>query len=139
MELLVVIAILGILISLVTAGAQAARRRAAVTNAKATIAAMETAIAMYYADIGDYPPTGNAELVLALTEDDGDPDWMGPYQEFKENEIEGDEVIDPWGTPYIYISVIGGAPEHRIHSFDLYSVGPNNLDDSGAEDDIVNW
>ena len=37
-ELLVVIAILGILISLVTAGAQAARRRAAVTKAKATIA-----------------------------------------------------------------------------------------------------
>ncbi|MBI4004350.1 MAG: type II secretion system protein, partial [Candidatus Omnitrophica bacterium] len=32
-ELLVVIAILGILVSLVTAGAQAARRRAAVTKA----------------------------------------------------------------------------------------------------------
>ena len=39
-ELLVVIAILGILMSLVAAGAQTARRRAAVTKAKTTIAAL---------------------------------------------------------------------------------------------------
>ena len=62
-ELLVVIAILGILISLVTAGAQAARRRGAMTKAKTTIAALETAIAMYEADMGEYPETGNEGLV----------------------------------------------------------------------------
>jgi len=87
-ELLVVIAILGILISLVTAGAQAARRRAAMAKAKSTIAALETAIAMYQGDMGAYPPSGNASLVEALEQDPDDIDWQGPYMEFKQDELE---------------------------------------------------
>jgi len=138
-ELLVVIAILGILIGLVTAGAQAARRRGAVTKAKTTIAALETAIAMYESDMGGYPATGTAALVAALQEDPGDIDWDGPYMEFKQDELEGGELVDPWGNPYEYLSVNGGAPKHRERSYDLFSLGPNGLDDGGTGDDIVNW
>jgi general secretion pathway protein G len=138
-ELLVVIAILGILVSLVTAGAQAARRRAAVTKAKAAISALETAIAMYDGDMGTYPPTGNAELVSGLQDDPDDVDWAGPYMEFKQDELEGGELVDPWGNPYSYVSVNGGAPTHRERSYDLYSFGPNGADDSGTGDDLVNW
>jgi len=138
-ELLVVIAILGILISLVTAGAQAARRRGAVTKAKSMIAALETAIAMYQSDMGDYPPTGNAELVQALIEDPEDVNWDGPYMEFKQDELKEDQLIDPWGEPYVYVSVNGGSPEHRERSYDLFSLGPNGEDDGGTTDDIYNW
>src|SRR3989338_1607201 len=138
-ELLVVIAILGILVSLVTAGAQAARRRAAVTKAKTTIAALETAIAAYSGDMGDYPPTSNGEMISALQDDPEEVDWQGPYMEFKESELEGGELIDSWGHPYIYVSVNGGSPSHRERSFDLYSFGPNGVDDSGTGDDIYNW
>ncbi len=138
-ELLVVIAILGILISLVTAGAQMARRKASVTSAKSMIATLETEIAMYESDMGAYPPAGNSELVAALQDDPGDVEWGGPYAEFKESELKGGELIDPWGKPYVYISVNGGAPQHRERSYDLYSVGPNGTDDAGAVDDIVNW
>ena len=138
-ELLVVIAILGILISLVTAGAQAARRRGAVTKAKTTVAALETAIAMYESDMGDYPATGNEALVSALQDDPDDIDWDGPYMEFKEDELVEGELADPWGAPYEYLSVNGGSPKHRERSFDLYSLGPNGVDDGGADDDIVNW
>ncbi len=138
-ELLVVIAILGILISLVTAGAQAARRRGAVTKAKTTIAALDTAIAMYQADMGDYPETGNDRLVAALQDDPGDVDWDGPYMEFKQDELDGGQLVDPWGNPYEYVSVNGGSPEHRMRSYDLFSLGPNGADDGGAGDDIVNW
>ena len=138
-ELLVVIAILGILISLVTAGAQAARRRAAVTKAKTTIAAIETAVAMYAGDLGQYPPTGNDTLITALQEDPGDLDWQGPYMEFKQEELKGGELVDPWGHPYVYVSVNGGSPQHRERSFDLYSFGPNGADDDGTGDDIYNW
>jgi general secretion pathway protein G len=138
-ELLVVIAILGILIGLVTAGAQAARRRGAVTKAKTMIASLETAIAMYYGDMGVYPPTGNGELVAALQEDPEDVDWDGPYTELKEDELSEGALIDPWGTPYAYVSVNGGSPEHRTKSFDLYSHGPTQADDGGSGDDIVNW
>ena len=138
-ELLIVIAILGILMSLVTAGAQSARRRGAVTKAKAMIASLETAIASYEADMGAYPASGNAELVAALQDDPQDVHWGGPYMEFKEAELEGGELLDPWGNPYVYVAVNGGSPEHREQSYDLSSFGPNGQDDSGTGDDIYNW
>lgn len=138
-ELLVVIAILTILIGLVTAGAQAARRRGAITKAKATIASLETAIAMYNGDLGTYPVSDNANLVTALQDDPGDPDWQGPYMEFKQDELVNGELVDPWGNPYAYVSINGGSPTHRPRSYDLYSLGPNGADDDGTGDDIVNW
>ncbi|MBI3330474.1 MAG: type II secretion system protein GspG [Candidatus Omnitrophica bacterium] len=138
-ELLVVIAILGILISLVTAGAQAARRRGAVTKAKTTVSALETAIAMYESDMGEYPATGNGTLVSGLQDDPNDVDWGGPYMEFKQDELKGGELVDPWGNPYEYVSVNGGSPKHRERSYDLYSLGPNGQDEDGAGDDIYNW
>jgi general secretion pathway protein G len=138
-ELLVVLAILGILASLVTAGAQAARRRGAVTKAKATIAALETAIAMYEGDLGEYPASGNETLISALQDDPKDADWNGPYMEFKEEELKDGQLLDPWGEPYSYVSINGGAPQHRERSFDLWSFGPNREDDGGTGDDIYNW
>ncbi len=59
--------------------------------------------------------------------------------DFKEDELEGGQLIDSWGTPFVYVSVNGGSPKHRERSYDLYSFGPNIADDSGAGDDIVNW
>ena len=138
-ELLVVIAILGILMSLVTAGAQTARRRGAVAKAKATIASLETAVAMYHGDVGAYPASGNAELVAALTEEPDDANWQGPYMEFKQDELVNGELVDPWGAPYVYVSVNGGSPSHRTQSYDLFSLGPNGTDDGGTQDDLVNW
>ncbi len=138
-ELLVVIAIIGILVSLVTAGAQTARRRGAITKAKATIGSLETAITMYQGDMGAYPPTENANLVRALSEETDNTDWQGPYMEFKQEELQNGEVLDSWGKPYIYISVNGGSPKHRTRSFDLYSFGPNGKDEEGGGDDLTNW
>ena len=138
-ELLVVIAIIGILVSLVTAGAQTARRRGAVAKAKATLSALETAVAMYQGDMGRYPTSGNAALVVALQDDPNDVHWNGPYMEFKQDELKDGALMDPWGHSYLYESVNGGSPKHRIHSYDLSSLGPNGTDDSGAGDDVVNW
>ena len=138
-ELLVVIAIIGILMGLVTAGAQTARRRGAITKAKATIASMDTAIAMYQGDMGAYPPSENANLVAALFEETDDTHWQGPYMEFKQEEVNDEEALDPWGQPYVYVSVNGGSPTHRTRSYDLYSFGPNGKDEDGAGDDITNW
>ena len=94
-ELLVVIAILGILISLLTAGAQAARRRGALTKAKTTIAALETAIAMYQGDMREYPKSDNANLVSALQHDPKNANWNGPYMEFKQDELKDGQLSDP--------------------------------------------
>ena len=138
-ELLVVIAILGILMSLIMAGAQAARRRGAITKAKTTLAGLETAIAMYQGDLGTYPATDNAPLIRALSEDPNQIDWMGPYMEFKQDELQDGELLDPWGKPYVYVSINGGSPRHRPNSYDLYSFGPNTTDDEGTGDDLINW
>lgn len=139
MELLVVIAIIGILTSLGFAGVQSARRRGAVAKAKATIAALETAIAGYEGDVGEYPATGNDTLVAALEEGSGEAAWAGPYFEFKADELKDGQLVDPWGAPYEYVSVNGSTPEHRSRSFDLWSYGPNGADDGGTGDDIYNW
>ena len=138
-ELLVVIAIIGILMGLVTAGAQMARRKAAVTAGRAMVAGLETDISAYSGDLGEYPPSGNANLVKALTEESSNPDWQGPYHEFKQQELKNGELMDPWGASYVYVSVNGGSPQHRARSYDLYSFGPNGKDDQGAGDDLVNW
>ncbi len=138
-ELLVVLAIMGILISLVTAGGQAARKRGSVTKARTVVAALETAIAMYEGDMAQYPETGNDKLIAALQDDPNNVKWSGPYMEFKQEDVKEGQLMDPWGRPYVYVSVNGGAPEHRKRSFDLYSFGPNGTDDSGTGDDIVNW
>ena len=138
-ELLVVIAILGILASLVAAGAQAARRKGAVTKAKAAVAAMETAVSMYYGDMGKYPATGNEALAKALQDDPGDANWNGPYMEFKKDDLKDGKLVDPWGHPYAYVSINGGSPQHRPKSYDLLSVGPNGVADGEEGDDIGNW
>ena len=132
-ELLIVMAILAILGSLVTAAAQTARKRGAVTKAKAAIAAMETALQMYQLDLGGYPASGNKSLVEALTTGGGSSDWHGPYMEFTQDELSGGELVDPWGKSYIYI-----APgTHRPASYDLSSSGPNGT--PGDVDDVINW
>ncbi len=138
-ELLVVVAILTILMGLITGGAQMARRKGAITAAKAKIASLDTSIAMYESDLGVYPASGNANLAKALSQGGGEPDWQGPYEDFKETELVNGELVDPWGRPYVYVSVNGGSPKHRSNSYDLYSLGPNGTDDDGTQDDIVNW
>lgn len=89
-------------------------------------------------------------------------DIYGPYIEFKRAQLEevtgvsftgtgtnitiegvngGTKVYkykDPFDGEYYYNS---STPTHNISSFDIYSYGPDNNDDSGAStsDDITNW
>ncbi|MFH1245404.1 MAG: type II secretion system major pseudopilin GspG [Candidatus Omnitrophota bacterium] len=134
MELLVVMAIVVILAGMAVGGAQMARKRGAMTKAKAAIAALEAAIDMYELDLGVYPASGNTTMVQELSSDSNpNPDWNGPYIRFKEDELANGEYLDPWGNPYIYTTP--GA--HNTSSFDIYSCGPNG--EEGGGDDIYNW
>ncbi|MDP6685711.1 MAG: type II secretion system major pseudopilin GspG [Candidatus Omnitrophota bacterium] len=134
-ELIVVIAIITILAGMVLTGAQQARKRGAMTKAKAQIASIETAISMYEVDIGAYPDSGNKNLVMALAEDNGDPDWSGPYMKIKDNELKDGEYLDAWGTPFIYEN----PGTHNDYSYDIYSQGPNRKGSGEDKDDITNW
>ncbi len=134
-ELLVVIAIIGILAGFIMSANQSARRRAAISKAKAEIAALESALEQYQQDMGVYPNGNIANVVVALSEDPGSQDWYGPYMEFKEEQLEDGKFIDPWGNPYKYVY----PGKHNKYKFDLYSFGPNRNDDDGGKDDIKNW
>ena len=135
-ELLVVIAIITILAGMVVSGAQQARKRGAMTKARAQIATIETAISMYETDMGIYPETGNKALVSALTEDPDDIDWSGPYMKIKEKEInEEGEYMDAWGNAFVYVN----PGVHNEYSYDIYSPGPDGQGDGSGRDDITNW
>jgi len=136
MELLVVMAIITILAGMAVGGAQMARKRGAITKAKAAIAALEAAIDMYELDVGEYPATGNAALTTALTDpSDPDPEWNGPYMRLKEGDLEGGAYLDPWGNPYVY----NNPGTHNESFYDIYSFGLNSKDEQGEGDDINNW
>jgi general secretion pathway protein G len=135
-ELLVVVAIITILAGMVVSGAQQARKRGAITKVRTQIASLETAISMYETDIGVYPESGNKNLVKALTQDPGDPDWTGPYIKIRESELSKEgEYLDAWGNPFSYVN----PGTHNEYSYDLYSLGPDGQGDGSGKDDITNW
>jgi general secretion pathway protein G len=135
-ELLVVIAIIAILAGMVVSGAQQARKRGAVTKAKAQMSSVEIAISMYETDMGSYPGTDAKTLVAALTEDPGDVDWSGPYLQIKKDELnENGEYTDAWGNAFVYVN----PGKNNISFYDLYSKGPNGTGDGEDKDDIRNW
>jgi general secretion pathway protein G len=135
-ELLVVIAIITILAGMIVGGAQQARKRGSMTKAMAQLATIETAISMYEVDMGDYPESGNRNLVTALIEEPDDSDWSGPYMKIREKELNEDgEYLDAWGNPFIYVN----PGLHNEYSYDLYSLGPDGKGDGTEKDDITNW
>ena len=119
-EMLTVIIIIGVLAGLLIPASSKARRDAAVRKAQTTVAALETALSMYYTDYGVYPlsatsggtqQNGNAfvtissgtNLVAALSA----TTKGGPYMKFRTEDLlrSGLRYVlkDPWGRAYIYV------------------------------------
>ncbi|HZU96630.1 MAG TPA: type II secretion system protein GspG [Planctomycetota bacterium] len=74
----------------------------------------------------------------------GDPTGQGALHERYTDPFEVDDtlgglcdergfVVDGWSRPFVYRCP---GPIHR-HGWDLYSVGPNGIDESGGGDDIL--
>jgi len=166
-ELLIVIAIIGVLAGLVMAAVTRANAKAKEAVAKTMIDNIRTAMTNYHEDVGYYP-SGGAEndegiinLVLALYDpseaEGGKGGPNSPYYDFKESDLEpsksssGSKVlIDPWGSPWRYVRARDAAGNikdgvHSRHSYDLWSIGPNKIDDHGEKDikndkdDIASW
>jgi len=128
-ELMVVIVIIGILTTVVVINVLPNVDKAAITRARADIAALETALTSYKADTMVFPSStqGLAALKAAPT-DLAQPDRYRP----------GGYLTrlpdDPWGHPYQYAS------PGRHGAFDVWSMGPDGSSGPGGEaDDIGNW
>lgn len=79
--------------------------------------------------------------------------FAGPYMNFEGSEVkvsrvtacdfDGDgamdddlkEILDPWGKALRYRQ----PPSKNLNTYDLYSYGPNGVDNAGLGDDINNW
>ena len=168
-ELLITIAIIVVLASLVTVGVMSAKQKTIISTTKTQLDGIRTALTMYESDNGVYPygdgngpssktapksrdDSGNAKMVMALLGIDengnkvGTPYWSAKEQGLGESvSIPGAKVaLDGWKVPFIYRSACDedGNERDNIHnpdSYDIYSCGPNMIDDGGKEDDIGNW
>lgn len=98
-------------------------------TAKSRIARMDiksigTALQLYKLETGSFPK----ELSALLSVPQG---VAGRTTKYLMN-----DPMDPWGAQYKY-KCPGG--HNNTPGYDLYSTGPNKLDDNGANDDITNW
>jgi general secretion pathway protein G len=128
-ELMVVIVIIGILTTVVVVNVLPDVDRAAVTRARADIAALETALTSYRADQMTYPSTSQGLAALQAA-----PADLAAPERYRAGGYLSRLPKDPWGKPYQYV-----APG-RKGPFDVWSMGPDGRSGPGAEDDdIGNW
>ncbi|OGX17328.1 MAG: type II secretion system protein GspG [Omnitrophica WOR_2 bacterium RBG_13_44_8b] len=125
-ELMLVVIIIGVLAAMVMPRLVGRSEQARVSAAKADINAnIALGLDLFEMDAGRYP-TSEEGLSALRTNPSSLPGWKGPYLK--------KEPRDPWVRPYVYKS-----PGSHNNDYDLYSIGANGVDDSGAGDDIGNW
>jgi prepilin-type N-terminal cleavage/methylation domain-containing protein len=160
-ELLTVLIIIAILAGLVVGAGKYALTKAGASRAQGEIAAMELALEHYKNDNGHYPatvlngkrsspsPPGIPTSIEIYNSTNLYSALSGKYFTFKPNQTRVDQasgatyVVDPFGNPYNYYCPPAGAvspqPWTNTASFDLWSYGPNGINDEGTNDDITNW
>lgn len=123
-ELMLVVIIIGVLVAMTVPAmvgrSEQARQAAATADVTLNIA---TALKLFEVDNGRFPATEEG-LEALLEPPSSAKNWKGPYLEKM--------PADPWGNTYHYKS----PGDHRPHSYDLYSTGPDGVE---GGDDVVNW
>ena len=113
-ELMGVLLIIGTLVAVVAVRVRRGQAQAKVTETKATIESIKTAVAFYKQDKGKYPTTGEGLKVLVGTG------------------IEKSQLTDGWGSDFEY-----NAPpvkhKDKFKNFEIISYGP---DKEESADDI---
>ena len=138
MELLVVIGIIIVIAASVLTVIPGMREKTQRKATKAFIERLEIALEQYYNDNRSYPLTTIQELKKALQPSDS---AAKQYIEFNDSEVDGNEIVDYWGNPFVYES---SSPNNNTTTYDLYSTGPDGItsappDDGDDADDINNW
>lgn len=89
-------------------------------KAKEDIKNIDIALALYKANVGDYP----AKLEALVTNPGNTVDWKGPY-------LKDGLPVDPWGHPYHYKF----PATHNLDGVDIWSDG----DGKNHSDKLDNW
>lgn len=135
-ELLVVTGIIIVIAATVLTILPGLREKTQKKATKAFIDRMEIAIEQYYNDNRKYPSTGITNLKTILQPS---ASATKQYIEFDDSEVNGDDIVDYWGNPFVYTT----PGTQNTGSYDLYSTGPDGITNSNSPgsdaDDINNW
>ena len=108
----------------------------------AYISQLEQALKQYQLDHGDYPLSGADGLAL-LYKVRSPRGWI--YFEFRSAQVIKGTIVDMWGRPLVYRNNLSDHEKGYVNPFaqnklgvDIYSFGPNGIDEGGAGDDINN-
>jgi len=131
LEIIVVVFILSLLVAIVAPKIMGRTDDAKIADAKVQIRNFETALKLFKLDNGFYPDTQQG--LEALIEKPGTGRIPAKYREG--GYLEQKKIpIDPWGSPYIYVSP-------GVHGdFDIVSLGSDAKEGGEGKDaDITNW
>ena len=152
-EMLVVVLIITVLAGLLIPAIVMAKKNAQKADTVAIISSTAAALNQYRLLNGAYPTTtspvvptaGAAVPVAALASVDADSFGANGAH------ITNGAVRDPWGNPIMYRSFeeypygtgtvppMDSATPPNSDSYQLWSHGPNGIDERGEGDDITNW
>jgi general secretion pathway protein G len=127
LEILVVLGITVLLAAVVGPRVIEHFSRAKHDTARIQLNNIQTALELYFMDVGTYP-SSETGLQALIAKPSGLVRWNGPYLQKAEG------LADPWQNPYRY------AAPGTHGAYDLYSLGRDNAE--GGEDenaDIRNW
>lgn len=131
LEILVVVFILSLLAAIVAPQFIGRTEDAKIAEAKVQIKNFETALKLYKLDNGSYPSTEQGLDALIKRPETG----KAPANYREGGYLEQKKIpIDPWGTPYVYVSPgVQG-------DFDIISLGADSREGGeGNDKDIKNW
>jgi general secretion pathway protein G len=124
LEIMIVVSIIVILLGLAISKMGNPTGFAKTTAVRADVQAIGTQLMQYEAMNGFYPTTEQGIQAL-VSQPESEPRPTRWYPFFREL------PKDPWGSPYVYRCPGIKHPD----KYDLYSAGPNRVDDNGAGDD----
>lgn len=128
-EIMVVIVIIGILASFVAPRVMESIDKALITQARADMKSIDTALSLYKMDNFIFPRTEQGLQALVSKSD------IAPVpKNFRKDGYLTKLPKDPWGADYIYISPGEHGP------YDLYTLGQDGAPGGeGLDADIGNW
>ena len=134
MELLVVIGIIIVIAAAVLTVIPGMRQKTQEKATKAFMERLEVALEQYYDDNRSYPSGDITSVKTALAPSDL---TSRQYIEFDDSEINGSDIVDYWGNPFVY----DATPGNNTGTYDLYSTGVDGASASSGDDadDINNW
>ncbi len=135
LEVLLVVAILGMLAGVAVVTYSGVNKKAKRDTTQRLVDAISQALHVYNDNIGHYPTEQEGGLQALRTKPEFDEEktgenWAGPYLTR--------DPVDAWGQALNYQVTEEGTEEAKTVPFKLWSNGPNEQDDNGAEDDIRN-